>query len=283
MKIAIYGSRHQQAYVSEIQSLLRRLVLSGHEVMLATKLYTHLQDLGVALSGIGCAGDSLPEGTGMAISIGGDGTFLRTASWVGESEVPVLGVNTGHLGYLAGVSLEELLGNIDRFIVAEPDTESRTLIEVVSPPVKGWRYALNEVTIAKEESASMVSAMTYIDGRRLAEYRADGLIVSTPTGSTAYNLSVGGPIVEPSAPVFVISPIAAHSLSLRPMVVNDRSVLDIRVEGRAHSFRLTVDGRSTTLPMGSEVCLRRAPFVTKIVRCEATDFPEPLRRKLMFN
>ena len=283
MKIAIYGSRRQHSFGAEINRLLRQLVLAGHEVFLAPKLYTHLSELGLSLSGVNCSCDTLPDGTSMAISIGGDGTFLRTAAWVGDREIPILGVNTGHLGYLAGVSLDELSENLDQYVCENPSTERRTLIEVQCEGVKGWRYALNEVTIAKDESASMVSAMVYIDSRELAEYRADGLIVCTPTGSTAYNLSVGGPIVEPSAPVFVISPIAAHSLSLRPMVVNESSALSIVVGGRAHSFRLSVDGRSTSLPMGSRVELRRASFVTRIVRCPATDFPEPLRRKLMFN
>lgn len=283
MIIAINGSRRQQPYAEQIKRLLRELVLMGHEVYMSAKLYNHLGELGLKLSGVACADGDLPTGTGMAISIGGDGTFLRTASWVGDMEVPILGVNTGHLGYLAGVSLEGLIEELDRYICPEAETEDRTLVEVVCPEVHGWRFALNEMTIAKEDSASMVSALTYIDGRELADYRADGLIVATPTGSTAYNLSVGGPIVEPSAPVFVVSPIAAHSLTLRPMVVNDRSEIAVHVTGRGHSFRLSLDGRSTTLPMGTDVLLRRAAFVTRIVRCPATDFPEPLRRKLMFN
>ncbi len=283
MRISIYGSRRQQAYCEQINSLLRLLVLNGHEVFLASKLYCHLDELGLSLSGLVCADRDLPIGTDLVISIGGDGTFLRTAAWVGDREIPILGVNTGHLGYLAGVSLDELLVNVDKYISTSMATESRTLIEVVSNEVRGSRYALNEVTIAKEDTASIISAMTKIDGRELADYRADGLIVATPTGSTAYNLSVGGPIIEPSAPVFVLSPIAAHSLSMRPMVVNDRSQIEVHVTGRGHSFRLTLDGRSTTMPMGTNVLLRRAPFVTRIVRCEATDFPQPLRRKLMFN
>ncbi len=187
--------------------------------------------MGLSLSGLVCADRDLPIGTDLVISIGGDGTFLRTAAWVGDREIPILGVNTGHLGYLAGVSLDELLVNVDKYISTSMATESRTLIEVVSNEVRGSRYALNEVTIAKEDTASIISAMTKIDGRELADYRADGLIVATPTGSTAYNLSVGGPIIEPSAPVFVLSPIAAHSLSMRPMVVNDRSQIEVHVTG----------------------------------------------------
>ncbi len=283
MIISIYGSRRQQVYKEQLQRLIRSLCLDGHTVYIDSKLYNHLDEMGVRLSCVSRTDGPIAKDSEMAISIGGDGTFLRTAAWVGDLEIPILGVNTGHLGYLAGFLLDELIADPGRYICQNPSTDDRTLIEVTRPELPGCCYALNEVAIAKEDSASMISAMTSIDGKTLADYRADGLIIATPTGSTAYNLSVGGPIVEPSAPVFVISPIAAHSLSMRPMVVGDSSIINIHVSGRGHSFRLTLDGRSMTMPMETCVSLRRAAFVTRIVRCEATDFPEPLRRKLMFN
>jgi len=283
MKIAIYGSRRQQPYARQLLSLIRRMVLCGYIVVMHRKLYSHLLDLGVRLEGVVVANDEFPQDADMALSIGGDGTFLRTAAWTGMAQVPILGVNTGHLGYLAGVSLEQLADDMDTYLVESPAYTERTLIEVSGTQMPSWCYALNEVAISKDETASMIVAKTAINGSPLADYKADGLIVSTPTGSTAYNLSVGGPIVEPSAPVWVISPIAAHSLSMRPMVVNDASVIDIVVEGRSHSFRLSIDGRSVSRPVGSSLRLRRAGFVTRIVKTPDGEFPEPLRRKLMFN
>lgn len=282
-KLAIYGNRRQQLHVEEIRRLLRLLVLGGVEVFIHPKFYTHLGELGINTAGIMPTHDEFPADMDLVLSIGGDGTFLRTAAWVGEAATPILGINTGHLGYLSAMSFDALLGGLDDVLEGEFDIESRTLLEVVSPQVRGLKYALNEISIAKEDTVSMISADTYIDSRQLAEYKADGLIIATPTGSTAYNLSVGGPIIQPSAPVWVISPIAAHSLSLRPIVISDDAELKIQVTGRAHTFRLSLDGRSTTLPIDSSVTIRRAPYKVKIVQQPGSEFPEVLQHKLMFN
>jgi NAD+ kinase len=149
--------------------------------------------------------------------------------------------------------------------------------------VRGWKYALNEVVMSKDDTAAIISAHAYLNGKELTTYKADGLIVATPTGSTAYNLSVGGPILQPTAPVWVVSPIAAHSLGMRPLVVDDNSQMEIEVTGRGHTFRLTIDGRSTTVPFDMIVKLRKAPFSTKIVKLNGTEFQDVLRNKLMFN
>lgn len=282
-KLAIYGSRRQQLHVDEIRRLLRLLVLDGVEVFIHPKFYTHLGELGINASGIMPTRDEFPADVDLVLSIGGDGTFLRTAAWVGETSVPILGINTGHLGYLSAMSFDALLTGLEDVLEGKFVTESRTLLEVVSPRVKGLRYALNEVAIAKEDTASMISADTYIDSCQLAEYKADGLIVATPTGSTAYNLSVGGPIIQPTAPVWVISPIAAHSLSLRPIVISDDAELKIQVSGRANTFRLSLDGRSTTLPIDTCVTIKRAPYRVEIVQQPGSEFPEVLQHKLMFN
>ena len=143
--------------------------------------------------------------------------------------------------------------------------------------------ALNEVVVAKDESASMVTVDASLSGKHLADYKADGLIVSTPTGSTAYNLSAGGPIVEPTAPVWILSPIAAHSLGMRPLVVSNANDIRLVVDGRSRHFRLAIDGRSTVLDIGSEVVLRKAEFHTVIVQSHGNEFPAPLGSKLFFN
>lgn len=286
MRIAIYGSRRQLPYKDSIQSLLRRLSLAGAEIYMAHKLYTHLAgDLALNLSAVTLAGSdfrSLPH-IDMALSIGGDGTFLRTAAWVADTGTPILGINTGHLGYLAPLPVADAPAFVDNILAGDYTVEHRSLLQVTEPATRGWHCALNEVVLAKDDSASLITAETLLDSRPLATYKADGLIIATPTGSTAYNLSAGGPIIQPTAPVWVLSPIAAHSLGMRPLVVSDDTVLRITVSGRGHTFRLTLDGRSTTLPMGTQVTVRRAPFTTGVVQPLGTGFPAVLRTKLMFN
>lgn len=286
MRIAIYGSRRQLPYKDSIQSLLRRLSLAGAEIYMAHKLYTHLAgDLALNLSAVTLAGAdfrSLPH-IDMALSIGGDGTFLRTAAWVADTGTPILGINTGHLGYLAPLPVADAPAFVDNILAGNYTVEHRSLLQVTEPATRGWHCALNEVVLAKDDSASLITAETLLDSRPLATYKADGLIIATPTGSTAYNLSAGGPIIQPTAPVWVLSPIAAHSLGMRPLVVSDDTVLRITVSGRGHTFRLTLDGRSTTLPMGTQVTVRRAPFTTGVVQPLGTGFPAVLRTKLMFN
>jgi NAD+ kinase len=283
MKIAIYGSRRQAPYADSIKRLLRSLALSNVEMVMCPKLYNHLTgDLGISLPGVAYA-DEFAHDADLVLSIGGDGTFLRTAAWVGADMTPIVGINTGNLGYLSAVSIDQLNDFVGDMLSGNFTVEPRTLIEVCSPGVRGWNYALNEVVMSKDDTASIIEAHAFLNGRELALYKADGLIVATPTGSTAYNLSVGGPILQPTAPVWVVSPIAAHSLGMRPLVISDTSELKVRVSGRGHTFRLTLDGRCTTVPFNSEVTLRKAPFTTQIVQMNGSQFQDVLRNKLMFN
>jgi NAD+ kinase len=283
MKIAIYGSRRQAPYADSIKQLLRSLALSNVEMAMCPKLYNHLtDDLGISLPGVAYA-DAFPGDADLVLSIGGDGTFLRTAAWVGDAQVPIAGINTGNLGYLSAVTIDQISDFVGDLLNGNFTIERRTLIEVTTPGVRGWRYALNEVVMSKDDSASIISAHAYLDGKELALYKADGLIVATPTGSTAYNLSVGGPILQPTAPVWVVSPIAAHSLGMRPLVVSDTSELLVRVSGRGHTFRLTLDGRCTTVAFDTVVKLRKAQFNTLIVQHRGSQFQDVLRNKLMFN
>lgn len=285
MLIAIYGSRRQSKYADTLQSLLRKLVLEGASIVMHPKLYEHLSvDLDLNLCGVQC-GDAtrIPADTSLVLSIGGDGTFLRSAAWTGSTQTPILGINTGNLGYLSALSMEQALDVTTDMVNGDFAVEPRTLLQVLSPEVRGWPYALNEVVVAKDESASMISVKASLSGKYLAEYKADGLIVSTPTGSTAYNLSAGGPIVEPNAPVWILSPIAAHSLGMRPLVVSDQNQISLVVEGRSRHFRLSLDGRSTIVNIGTEVKLRKAVFNTVIVQSRGNEFPAPLASKLFFN
>lgn len=285
MLIAIYGSRRQNTFASEIQRLLRTLVIDGARIVMHPKLYRHLEgELGLSMSGVECGSEkSVPENTDLTLSIGGDGTFLRTAAWVAPSEIPILGINTGNLGYLSALSAKEAIDLADDILSRDYSVEPRTLLQVESAGIEKPMYALNEAVVAKEDSSSMVWVNAFINDVQLANYRSDGLIVSTPTGSTAYNLSAGGPIVQPTAPVWVVTPICAHSLGMRPLVIGDNNVLRLCVDGRGRCFRLSIDGRSVNMEMGQEVVLKRAPFRTLIVQRRGNEFPGILRSKLLFS
>lgn len=281
MTIAIYGSKRQGAYLGRIAAFLEAVALRGDSVVMHPKIFHYLAERVRLPEGVPAkVTESSDFQADIAISLGGDGSFLRTAAWVADKQIPILGVNTGHLGYLASCSINELTRIPDILHRADYDVRHLSLIEVREPAIAGWPFALNEVTVTKGEGASIVNVAARIDGIDLANYRADGLIVSTPTGSTAYNLSVGGPIVQPSAPVFVISPIAAHSLSMRPFVIDDSSLLSLMCESRFPAFRITVDGRVTDVPQGTRVVLAKAPFVVKAIVLPGHNFARTLRDKL---
>lgn len=285
MLIAIYGSRRQTPHAPQLQTLLHALAVGGAGIAMHPKLYEHLSgELGMSLPGVTVADPyRSPAEADLALSIGGDGTFLRTAAWVAETGTPILGINTGNLGYLSALGIDEAVAHTDYILEGDYIVEPRTLLHVQADGLRGWPYALNEAVVAKEDSASMITASATVGGRALTDYRADGLIVSTPTGSTAYNLSAGGPIVQPSAPCWVITPICAHSLGMRPLVISDDMEISLNVTGRCKAFRLSLDGRSVALPQGTTVTMRRAGFRTNIVQLRCNEFPAVLRSKLMFN
>ena len=284
MVIAIYGSRRQDPYLDTLTSFFEQLKCRHIDVVMHSKLYNYLEPL-IAPGALDCVaavsddGDSAFEAD-LAVSIGGDGTFLRTAMWVAGRDIPIVGVNTGHLGYLSAIPVGRLTSMLQMIEDGDFRAEHRRMLQVVEPQLKIWPYALNEVAVTKGDRSSMIVARTLVDGIQLADYRADGLLVATPTGSTAYNLSVGGPIVQPAAPVMVLSPIAAHSLSMRPLVISDESEIRITVNCRKSHFRLSLDGRSVLLDEGTTVVMRRAPFVITALQLAEHDFASTLRDKL---
>lgn len=283
MNIVVYGSRRQDSYGVAVRQLLVNLALGGATVSVHEKLYDFItRELKFTLPGIERV-FACPEKADLALSIGGDGTFLRTVAWIDNGDIPVLGINTGHLGYLTAITIDEALDDTDAIMKLDFRTESLAMLRVEADGIKGSRLALNEVVMAKEDTASMVSVAVTVNGHFMADYKADGLIISTPTGSTAYNLSVGGPIIEPGAPVWVLSPIAAHSLTLRPLVVGNSSDIEVTVTGRGTRFRLVIDGRPTSLPMGTNVRIVRADREVIILRCRDRDFASILGEKLGFN
>ena len=287
MKIAVFGKRRQNAEdLPRIAALME--ILSGKGIFVSVQRHFYeamTRDLGVPMEA-----DDVFEAdefsADAAISIGGDGTFLRTARWVGPKEIPIIGFNTGHLGFLAEESLADAPATVDNLLAGNFFIESRSLLEVkasgenLRQSISGWAYALNEVAILRHDSASMITVHTFLDDIEVASYQGDGLIISTPTGSTAYNLSVGGPIIQPTAPCWALSPVAPHALTMRPLVVSDSHVITTRVDSRADTYRVNLDGRQLVLPIDVSLHIRRAPFAIKVIHMDGHTFVDTLSSKL---
>lgn len=218
------------------------------------------------------------------ISLGGDGTMLETLEFVRKSGIPVLGVNTGRLGFLATVYKEDFTKAIQLLIKEKFTLDKRELIELdnTTSCFKQVNYALNEFTIHKKESSAMINIDTYVDGIFLNSYFADGLIISTPTGSTAYSLSCGGPIMVPDSDNFIITPIAPHNLNVRPIVLSNNRTIRFKVSGRSDDFNVSLDSRSQTVKNESELIIRKADFRFNMINLEGQHFFETLRNKLLW-
>lgn len=281
--VGVYGSRYQQGFIDDIGNLLDRLKKEGYEVFVETKLASLLNEEGYRLTVHGirdCV--TLPEHAEAVFSIGGDGTFLRTARWLAGKEIPIIGINTGHLGFLAENSIKDIEGVISLLNAEDRVVTRRMMLEVEcgSLPAHAYPFALNEVAFLKADSASMISTRVDIDGYFLADYSADGLLVATPTGSTAYNLSVGGPILTPELNNIVLSPIAPHSLTVRPVVIGGESKIDATVSSRTGEFRLSIDGRSYRIPAGVSLSVKRSGRKVLTLHRRGENFAATLRNKL---
>lgn len=218
----------------------------------------------------------------LALSIGGDGTFLNTANRIIPGDIPIMGINSGHLGYLSATDINRAPEVAESIIAGHYRVEPRTLLEVKSssPLLPSKPFALNEVVILKQDTASMITVDARLNDLPLASYSGDGLIISTPTGSTGYNMSVGGPIVGPHSSDWIISPVAPHSLSMRPLVVNDNSVVTITARSRTRKMLLAIDGRSTPLPIDTPLTITKAPFCVNLALLAESNFIDTLRHKL---
>lgn len=282
MKIAIYGNRRQEQYLPRIMELLAAFERSGAHLVMHEKLHRYLSETVGKLSGIESVPDYVIPKADLVLSIGGDGTFLNTARWVAGTQTPILGINTGHLGYLAACGIQKAIGSVNSIVCGNLAVDERSMLAVKADGADIRKpFALNEVAILKKDTSSMLEIVTEINGSELSLYKADGLIVATPTGSTGYNLSVGGPILQPSTPAIVIAPIAPHSLTMRPVVIDDRSEISAATFTRGDSFLLSLDGHTSVLPVGSKVTVSKAPFVTRVARLNAEhDFVHTLRSKL---
>lgn len=219
-----------------------------------------------------------------AISLGGDGTFLNTAARVGDKGIPIIGINTGRLGFLAEVLPKDFEKLIESLRRGDYFIEHRSLLRVCdnANQLNIYPYALNEVAILKHDNSSMISIRALVDGHYLTTYQADGLLISTPTGSTGYSLSVGGPIISPTSPCIALTPVAPHSLNVRPIILNDDITIRLQVKSRNHNFLTSIDGRSQNLDDHVELMIRRAPYRIHLVKRSNSHFFDTLRNKLLW-
>jgi NAD+ kinase len=286
MKIAIYGKSFNEDFDESIRLLFTKLSKQKVETYFYTKFADYLQnEKGIHLNSSGIFDSYLSLGMDMdcMLSIGGDGTFLETVSIVGDKSIPIIGFNTGRLGFLSNIAREEIIESIDAIIQKRTSIEERTLLEVDSGGLlfRNFKYAFNEITIQKTRT-SMISIHAWVNGEYLNSYWADGLIVCTPSGSTAYSLSVGGPIMSPDSGTFIISPIAPHNLAVRPIILPDNCEITLKAESRENILQASADYLSEVYSGKLELKLRKAPFTVKILRLDSNSFFSTLRNKLLW-
>ncbi len=285
MKIGVFGSKHQEEKQNTIRRVFSKLEEMNVEVFVDTKFFTFLNEtLHYKPFISGLIDPSKEVSIDMALSIGGDGTFLRTSAAIGRRGIPILGINTGRLGFLADISSSEVEETLDEIAQNYYRIEERTLLylKTAEHQYKGYNYALNEVAILKRDTSSMITIHTSLDGEYLTSYQADGLVIATPTGSTAYSMSVNGPIIVPQNNSLVLSPVAPHSLNVRPLVIPNTCQIELHVESRNKTFLISLDGRSEIFPAGIRLKVGKADYTTKVVKRHNHTFYQTLREKLMW-
>lgn len=284
LKFAIFGNTYQAKKSASIQKLLSHL--DEYRAVIAVDQPYHeflCHTLRLSLPHVEVIADDHFEAD-FAISMGGDGTFLKAASRVGAKGTPIIGVNMGRLGFLADVLPGEVEAALDSLYAGECQIEEHAVIQVEAEGgvLAGNPFALNDIAVLKRDDASMISIRTQVDGEFLVNYQADGLIVTTSTGSTAYNLSNGGPIIIPQSSSLCLTPVAPHSLNIRPVVINDTAEITLDVESRSHNYLVAIDGRSERMTEGTRLVIRKAAHTIKIVKQRNQRYFSTLREKLMW-
>ena len=284
MKIAIYGRKLTRQNSVVFEQTLRSIESLGWTPVLEYELKEQLikkSNFGQTFESFSSHHD-LTSGIDMAFSIGGDGTFIKTVGYIRNSGVPIVGINTGRLGFLANITPEKIEETMGMVRDKRYTYQKRSLIRVETEEnlFGEDNLALNELTLHKKDTASMITVHASLDGNYLTSYWADGLIVGTPTGSTAYNLSCGGPIVTPGCQIHILTPIAPHNLNVRPMVVPDHLPIKLSVEGRERKYLISLDANTKSIPQGSEVLVQKAEFMINVVRFDDTSFLDTIRNKM---
>lgn len=285
MRIAIYSAFFSPTSITYIKTVIEYLSANGHQFLLVDRMKKHLGQEGEKYTYF-TDNVTLEENVDFLFSVGGDGTLLRSIAVIRDTKIPILGINAGRLGFLTSVKRDTLKEGFDLFFQGKYTLVERSLLEVTSKDpseaLQEFGYALNEVTINRKNTTSMLRIDTKLDDHFLTSYWADGLIIATPTGSTGYSLSSGGPIVTPSSNCFVVNPIAPHNINMRPLIVPDHTTFEISVEGRGNTHLLSLDSRILTLENGNDISIRKAKFSALTVQLDGTSFFDTLREKLFW-
>ena len=282
MKTIIYGQKWKADYEQYTHMLLAKLQKEGIEYKFAGGLTEEAPfDLGSA-DIIASHKELLEYGPEVIITLGGDGTILSAVTLIRKAEIPILGINMGRLGFLASIEQTRIEQAIDLLLEKKYSISSRVMLQLTTEPgtFGDKNYALNDFTLLKRDNSSMIVLHTYVDGNFLNSYWADGLIVSTPTGSTGYSLSCGGPIIFPTADNFILTPVAPHNLNVRPVVLSSDHELTFKIEGRSENYLCTLDSRYTTVTSEYKLTLKKNTYQTKLIQLEGDNFMNTIRHKL---
>lgn len=287
MKVFLYSQKLKEKDIKHVHTLFDVLGEKGVEVLVDSDYHGQLVDKGVLykeMESISHFSDALEKGVEMVITLGGDGTILNAIEVVQNSKIPIIGINLGRLGFLSSIEKSKIRESISNVLNGEYYTEERTLLKLGSniPLFEDTPYALNDFTLHKRDTSSMITIHTYVDGNFLNSYWADGLVVSTATGSTGYALSCGGPIIFPSSKDIVITPVAPHNLNVRPIVISDFKKISFEIEGRSENFLCTLDSRYETITSEHQLFVERAPFYIKLAHPNDITFMKTIRSKLMW-
>ncbi len=282
MKIAIHGRAYSAEVSPYINQIFRELETRNAEVYLSQEFASVNHARSIEFDKYQVFGmDNLPE-VEVVMSLGGDGTLLETLTYVGANETPIMGINTGRLGFLATIGKTDIEKAFELVFSGQYQYDERTMLHLESNDkiFNGQNFALNEFAIMKKDTSSMINVRCYIDGEFLNSYWADGLMVSTPTGSTGYSLSCGGPVVFPHSENFLITPVSPHNLNIRPLIVSDKSTISFEIESRGTNYLASLDSRSVTVDGEVNLSVRKEDFKAKLVTLENYNFLNTLRNKL---
>lgn len=287
MKVAIFSQTYQEDTLQYVMELLKELEKEQAHIAIETEFHAFLSE-SYNTEGYHSFTDTegLDASFDMFVSFGGDGTILRATTFVRHLGIPIVGVNTGRLGFLSTFKKEEVRKVVQEFTKGNYSIVERSLVEVSAesniPELATLNFALNEITVSRKDTTSMITVETYLDNEYLTSYWADGLIISTPTGSTGYSLSCGGPVIVPTAKSLVLTPIAPHNLNARPLVISDDTKIRLRVSGREENHLISLDSRIASVENGKEILIKKADFTIKMVEYSSESFLKTLRNKLLW-
>jgi len=287
MKVAVFGRFYNKTTSSSVETLFKYLLKKDIDAYIETEFYNLIKREAPNENYSSFKTfDLLDESFNLLVSVGGDGTILRAITFVKDIDIPIIGINTGRLGFLATIQVDGIENAIQDIIDGKYKISERSLLSVETIPenkdISMLNFAINEIAVSRKNTTSMINVETYLNGEYLTSYWSDGLIVSTPTGSTGYSLSCGGPVMTPDAKSFVLTPIAPHNLSARPLVITDSTEIQLKVNGREENHLISLDSRIATLDNGTIIKIKKAPFKIKMIDLLNESFLDTLRKKMLW-